>query len=111
MYKLIISLVLSVILAGIQYFIDKDDSDQSHGQGQGQGESKKYPIKPIAIFVSVFVITYMGQTLILNGGISVPNAINGSGSSSIHAQNMTTSMDKIAFEKMMQNVQTGEAPF
>ena len=69
MYKLVVSLVLSIILAGIQYYIDKDDSDQSQGQVQvqaggeseGHGQSKKYPIKPIAIFVSVFVITYMGQ--------------------------------------------------
>ena len=108
MYKLIISLVLSIILAGIQYYIDKDDSDQS--QGQEGGESKKYPIKPIAIFVSVFVITYMGQTLILNGGISIPNAVN-SVDSSFRTQNVVDSMDKVAFENMMQNIQTGEAPF
>jgi len=119
MYKLIVSLVLSIILAGIQYYIDKDDSDQSQGQvqaggeGEGRGQSKKYPIKPIAIFVSVFVITYMGQTLILNGGISIPNAVKGisSGGNNSVVQNVVESMDKVAFEKMMQNVQTGEAPF
>ena len=120
MYKLIISLVLSIILAGIQYYIDKDDSDQSQGQGgEGEGEqgqSKRYPIKPIAIFVSVFVITYMGQTLILNGGITMPNVVKGSASGGSGNNNsaglhVLDSMDKIAFEKMMQNVQTGEAPF
>ena len=120
MYKLVVSLVLSIILAGIQYYIDKDDSDQSQGQVQaggeseGQGQSKKYPIKPIAIFVSVFVITYMGQTLILNGGISMPNPVKGissSGGNNSAVQNVVGSMDKVAFEKMMQNVQTGEAPF
>jgi hypothetical protein len=102
MYKLIISLVLSIILAGIQYYIDKDDRDLSQGQ---EGESKQYPIKPIAIFVSVFVIAYMGQTLILNGGIGIPNVVNSGGKGN------TEFIDKVAFEKMMQNVQTGEAPF
>jgi hypothetical protein len=55
----------------------------------------------------------MGQTLILNGGISMPNPVKGisSGGNNSAVQNVVESMDKVAFEKMMQNVQTGEAPF
>ena len=104
MYKLFISLVLSLILAGLQLYIDKDETDEG-------GQSNKYPIKPIAIFVSVFAITYMGQTLILNGGINIPttNAINDGGGS--YTQDVVESVDRVAFEKMMQNIQTGEAPF
>lgn len=106
MYKLFISLVLSLILAGIQLYIDKDETNEG-------GQSNKYPIKPIAIFVSVFAITYMGQTLILNGGINIPtttNAINDGGGGS-YTQDVVESVDRVAFEKMMQNIQTGEAPF
>ena len=95
MYKVIISLVLALILGGIQLFIDKDESDKDI-------ENKNYPIKPLAVFASVFIITYMGQTLIFNGGISMP--IGGSNP-------FIDSTNKLEFEKMIQNIQTGEAPF
>lgn len=97
MQKLIISLVLGIVLGGVQFFIEKDDVNE---QNEGGGH---YPIKAIAVFVSVFMITYMGQTLILNGGITIP-----SGGSKY---SVAASTNKMEFEKMMQNVQTGEAPF
>jgi hypothetical protein len=101
MYKLVISFIIAILLAGIQYYFDT----------QGDVPEKKqtnFPIKSLMVFTSVFAITYMGQKLIFDGGIGNNDENNILSQTFLKSNNVSNNKE---LNELMQNIQTGEAPF
>jgi len=101
MYKLVISFIIAILLAGIQFYFDT--------QGDAPEKNKtNFPIKSLMVFTSVFAITYMGQKLIFDGGISNSYENNIMSQPFLKSNNVSNNKE---FNELMQNIQTGEAPF
>ena len=98
--KILISIMIATILAAMQYHFDSNNENSNGNSHDNNKETTNKYSRSLAIFVCVSILSYMGQILLFDGGISNNNIIS---SSIIN--------EKKDIQELINNIEIGEAPF